>query len=415
MRASNRSAVVIGAGIVGVCCALQLQRRGVQVTLVDREEPGTQCSFGNAGRIARALCTPRSLPGLAWKVPGMLLDRRHPLKVGAAHLLRNLPWFARFLRSGSPARAEAIADRLDALLAHADRAFDDLVDDPRARALIRPQGAMYVFRDPARAAAARVGVDYQIRRGHRVEMLTGGEARELEPALPADVTSAFYWPGESYVASPLGLTQRLAARLADGGATVLRDEVRGFEPRDGRSPAVRLAATRIEADTVVVAAGAWSSGLAGRLGLALPIQAERGYHVTLPAGLGVLSRPVNFADRLVGFTPMDDGMRVVSGAEFAPVDAPADPRRIEPLLEAARDLFPDVATEGMRPWMGPRPSLPDSLPAIGAFASRRDVLFACGHGQLGLTLSAFTGELIADLATGVAPAVDPEPYRPDRF
>lgn len=415
MHASNRTAIVVGAGIVGVCTALELTRRGIRVTLIDREEPGTQCSYGNAGRIASGLCTPRSLPGMVWDVPGMLRDPGHPLKTSAGHLLRSLPWFVRFLRNGKAERAEAIADALHALLSRAEDAFATLADDPPSRSALRRDGALYVYRNRATADKARAGFAYPRRRGIAIEELDGGAVRELEPALPADITHGFYRPGEQSVVNPLRLTQALAGRFAAEGGRLVQDEVRGLEPGTDLTPRVHTSNGLVSADTVVVAAGAWSGRLARTLGVNLPVQAERGYHVMLPESGVELRRPVHFGDRLVSFSPMEEGLRVVSGAEFAPLDQPANWRRLEPLLAATRDLFPEAETRENRPWMGARPSLPDSLPAIGASTRHADVLFACGHGQLGLTLAPITAKLIGQLATGEHPDVDLVPYHPDRF
>ena len=249
----------------------------------------------------------------------------------------------------------------------------------------------------------------------QVEELSGEQARELEPALPAGISRAFYYPGEMSVVNPLRLTQSLARRFVALGGTIIRDEARGFDTSPGAAPTVRISQRSLSADTVVVAAGAWSGQLAKQLGLNLPMQAERGYHVMLPDCGVELGRPISFGDRLVSMSPMEEGLRIASGAEFAPADQAADWSRIEPLLSAVRELFPSVSTEGYRPWMGPRPSLPDSIPAIGASKRHPEVLFACGHGQLGLTLSAVTARLLGDLASGSRPDIDMAPYSPDRF
>ena len=414
-RQSNSAAVVIGAGIVGVSCALQLQRRGVKVTLVDREDPGTQCSYGNAGRIGRALCTPRSLPGLLGNVPRMLRDPAHPLKIRIPHLLRSAPWFLRFVRAGKPERVEEIADNLHALLSNADRAFDELLGANDSASLLSKVGAFYVYTDAAKATAARAGYEYAVQRGAKLEDLDGDGLREIEPALPKHIRHGFYLPGEAFVVSPLRLTQTLVERFVAEGGVLLKDEVRGFESGSARAPDVIASAQRLLSDQVVVAAGAWSAGIAAKLGVHLPIQAERGYHIEMPNSGIELQHSVHFGDQLVSLTPMEHAMRAVSGAQFAPADEPADWRRLDPIINAVRTHFPYANTEGMTRWMGPRPSMPDSMPAIGAARAQPGVIFACGHGFIGLTLSAVTGEIVADLATGRTPAIDPSPYSPDRF
>lgn len=412
---SNRTAIVIGAGIVGVSCALQLQRRGVQVTLLDREEPGTQCSFGNAGRIATALCAPYSLPGLLWRVPGMLADSRHPLAMTPMHLLKSLPWFIRYLREGNLQRVEQIADALHAILSRADAALDDLSDNPQTQALIQSGGNLAVYSDHARFRGADEANRFPRERGIVIEELSGDEAREIEPNLPSSVRHAYYYADERFVLNPLRFTQRLVEEFVRADGTLMREEARGIESHTRGAPSVMTSSGRQSADTLVIAAGAWSDRLANNIGVSLPMQAERGYHVMLPGESGRLRQPVHFGDRMIGFTPMEEGMRAITGAEFASPDAPANWKRVDPILAATREFFPGIDTSEAKPWMGARPALPDSLPAIGPSARSRDVVFACGHGHLGLTLSAVTGELVADLATGRQPAIDVEPYSPDRF
>ena len=403
-----------GAGVVGVSCALQLVRRGVQVTLVDREEPGTQCSYGNAGRIAAGLCTPYSLPGLIWKVPGMLADRRHPLASSFSHIARSLPWFVRYIRSGR--RAEQIADALHALLSGVNAAFDDLLEPAEKQALIRLEGALFVFKSLASADAANRQQDFARRRGQVVERLDGDEVRELEPDLPPDVAAGYYWPRERFCADPLGLTRALLQRFLDAGGHLVRDEITSIEPGQASAPRVRTTSGgTYQPDSVVVATGAWSSRFANQIGVHLPMQAERGYHVQLPASGIALRRPVHYGDRLLSLSPMLGGLRVGSGAEFASPDAPANWKRVDGLLESARELFPNLDASDPHRWMGSRPALPDSMPAIGPGPRHPEVLFACGHGHLGLTLSALTGQLIAELATTGASSVDLHAYRPHRF
>ena len=415
-RPSNgASVVVIGAGIVGAACAHRLRVLGFDVVLVDRDAPGRACSFGNAGRIATSLVTPKSVPGLLRKVPGMLLDRRHPLKTSAGFVLRNLAWCLRFARAGTPAEAARITDALHVLLSRGDAAIDRLAAAAGATDLVRTDGALYVYQDPALAEAARDAMAESDRRGTPARYVTGDQVRDIEPAIPASVTCGFHKPAERFVCNPLELTAKVVTAFTAAGGVLVRDGVVRLEARAGRPPRVRCRGESFEADKVVVAAGAWSPRLASQLGVRLLVIAERGYHAMLPrSGVG-LKTAVHYGDRLISMTPMTGGLRVSSGAELADADAAPNWARRDMVVEGSKALFPDLDDTGATRWMGPRPSTPDTLPIIGAHPAHPDVLFATGHGQLGLTLSAATAEIVGGLAAGHVPNFDLSPCRPDRF
>ena len=412
----NRArAVVIGAGIVGAACAHRLRTQGFEVVLIDRGAPGEACSFGNAGRIATSLVTPRSVPGLLRKVPGMLFDRRHPLKTSLGFVLRNLPWCMRFARAGAPDEAARITDALHVLLSRGDAAIDRLLATVGAKDVLRTDGVLYVYQDSALAEAVRDTMAESDRRGTPVRYVTGDQLRDIDSAVPASVTCGFHKPEERFVRSPLELTTKVVAAFAEAGGVLVRDQVVGIETRAGRSPRVCCRNASYEADKVVIAAGAWSPGVAAQLGIRILVIPERGYHAMLPhAGVG-LRTAVHYGDRLISMTPMTGGLRVSSGAELADVDAAPSWERRDVVIEGSRALFPDLDDAGATRWMGSRPLTPDSLPVIGAHPEHPHVLFATGHGQLGLTLCAITAEIVGDLAVGRAPNFDLAPYRPDRF
>ena len=409
------SILVIGAGIVGAACAHRLRALGFDVVLIDRDAPGHACSFGNAGRIATSLATPQSVPGLLRKVPGMLLDRRHPLKTSAGFVLRNLAWCRRFVRAGAPAEVARIGDALHVLLSRADAAIDRLAAAAGATDLFRTEGVLYVYQDPALAEADRDAMAESDRRGTPARYVTGDQVRDIEPALPASVACGFHKPEQRFVRNPLEFTTQVVEAFTAAGGVLVRDEVIGLETRAGRAPRVRCRGGNYEADKVIIAAGAWSPRLAAQLGLRLLVVPERGYHAMLPhAGVG-LKTAVHYSDRFIAMTPMTGGLRVSSGAELADADAAPDWTRRDVVIEGSKALFPNLDDTGATRWMGPRPLTPDTLPIIGAHPAHPDVLFATGHGHLGLTLSAVTAEIAGELAVGRVPNFDLSPYRPERF
>ena len=419
---SNRTAIVVGAGVIGVCCALHLQRRGIQVTLVDKAAPGEACSFGNSGRIASVLCAPRSQPGFVWGVPGMLANASHPLKISPGHFLKAFPWFWRFVRSGRPEAVERIAAGLFEICSRADGAFDELVSFAGAGDRVRRNGFLYLYEDAGKVAAARKNIAFATDRGLVFNELSGDEAREIEPAVPASIKTAFHQPNEALVIDPLALTNKLVECFLGLGGKLERTEVTGFgddhrtlSSSSDVAPVLRTASGVLRADSVVLAVGAWSEELGRKLGLNLPIQAERGYHAEIGDPGIELKVPVSFGDRHLAVSPMDGRMRFSSGAQFAPVDEAPDWRRLDQVLKSARHYFPNLRTEGHTRWVGGRPSTPDSLPLIGASQRHPQVYMASGHGMIGLTLAAITGQLIGEAVSGETPATPLAPFSPDRF
>ncbi len=411
----GRRALVIGAGIVGTCSALYLQRQGFSVTMIDRQEPGEGCSSGNAGNLGNGSCVPASLPGMLPKVPGMLLDPLHPLSIRLAHLPAAVPWLIRFARAGKRRRVEEIADALHSLQSRLFDAYEPLVAAAGAAGLIRRNGKLFVYESRAAFEGDAFGADLRRRRGIELEVLEGDAVRRLEPALGVGVACARFQPDTGHTVDPLQLIRALAESFVAGHGTLLVRNVQRFHVDGGAVTGVLTDAGRHDADLVVLAAGVWSKSLAAQLGCRVPLESEGGYHVMLPEPRVSLRIPILACERKINLTSMEGGLRITGIAEFAGIDAPPDYGRADVLLHHARQLLPSLNAEGATRWRGQRPSTPDSLPVIGPAPGHANVLFAFGHGRLGLGLGAITGKLIAQLAAGQVTDVDLAPFRADRF
>ena len=413
---NKRPIVVIGAGIVGVCCAAYLRRDGHEVVLVEREGPGEGVSKGNAGALSPGSCVPLAMPGVFGKIPGWLADPVGPLTIRPRYFLRALPWLVRFTLSARPKRVAQIADGLRALHRHVFECYEPLVAEAGCADLIRRTGTLAVYRNERAFADSQS--DWQIRRdrGGELRPVSGGEMREIEPELAPAYTHGMLIPDHGFSANPHRMVQALAARFVAGGGRLETAPVRALRRGEGQSMAVLLDGDRrIEAERVVVAAGAWSGALVSPLGIRIPLETQRGYQVTLlDAGLEP-RLPVVVSEGKFYATPMEGGLRVAGTVEFAGLDAPPDYRRARRLLEQVRDLYPRVRTEKFSEWMCHRPCLPDSLPAIGAPRGHPGLILAFGHGHNGMTSGPVTGRLVADLVAGRPPFIDPAPYSPDRF
>ena len=410
----KRGIVVVGAGIVGVCCAAYLRRDGHDVTLVEREAPGEGASKGNAGALSPGSCVPLAMPGVFRKIPGYLLDSQGPLTIRPSYFVQAAPWLMRFALSARPARVEQIADALRALHRHVFESYEPLVQAAACESLIRRSGVLSVYRSASAFAASSGDWEMRRERGANERAVSGAELRAIEPALDPAFTHGVLSPDHGYVANPHRLVQALAAQFTADGGRLLKSNVRALRTTaDGVM--LQLEDGEMEADRVVVAAGAHSGALTRSLGLSLPLETQRGYHVTL-SDPGFEPRvPVSSSEGKFYATPMEGGLRVAGTVEFAGLDAAPDFRRARRLLEQVRELYPQARVERFTEWMGHRPCMPDSLPVIGPAPGHDRVLLAFGHGHNGMTSGPVTGRLIADLAAGRAPLVDLTSYAATRF
>ena len=420
MAVARHHVTVIGAGVVGIAAGLTLRRDGHRVTVIDRLDPGQATSFGNAGGVAVTEMQPVSLPGTIAKVPGWLLDPKGPLAIRPAYLPRLLPWLWKFWRAGGLARVNAIADAQAALN---NRVYDDLRPLLKAADLsdqLTVNGSLTLYR--GRAAYRADALAWQLRRerGVDVQEIGPAEIRQLEPAVaPGGFAVGLLMPDWGHVLDPERIVTGIAARLVADGGTITRAEVTGVRTVDRRATALITTAGEHALDHLVVCAGAWSHQLAAMLASPVPLESERGYHVTLPAAPTIPRRMLIMGDDQFVLTPMSMGLRIAGTVEMAGLDAAPNMARARVLLEKARRVIPSLvdpaAGEGLTEWSGHRPALPDTIPVISASPHFTNVFYGFGHGHLGLTQAATTGRLLADLVGGDEAMMDLSAYRVDRF
>ena len=425
---AQKRAIVVGAGIVGVCAGLELQKRGWSVTIIDRLAPGEGCSFGNAGILAAQAVVPVSVPGILQKVPRMLLDAESPLTLRLSSWRATLPWLVHFLRAANHAKVQASADAMKLLNGSSYELHEALAREAGVPDLIKPARYLYVHRDSAKLNI-ETDLAWKLRRerGSEIEVLDGPALRAAEPELSPEYTRGVRLGPMGFTLNPFRLTQAYAALFQKRGGEVLRAEVIALRPDGPQSgPASDLAsglgvvgvetsAGRRDAETVIVAAGAWSLKLVKPLGLKLPLIAERGYHMTFANPGMTLNHVVSEVELQFAVTPMEMGLRVAGTEELGLADDTPDWRRAEVLKRQARRMFPNANLDEGTRWMGPRPGTPDSLPAIGPLPGHPNILIAAGHGHLGLTGGPNTGRIVAALASGERLNLPLEPYAPDRF
>lgn len=411
----NGPVVVVGAGIVGVCCALYLLRDGHRVVLLDRSAPGEGASFGNGSIITEEAVVPVQTPGIQWKVPAMLMDPLGPLSIRWSYLPKLVPWLTRFVGASSTVQVETISISLKALLTGALAAYDPLLEAAGIQDMVRRSGWVSVYETDAGFKAYGPMLELQRRRGVRFDVLPAEELRQLEPSLAPVFKWGVFYPDVSHTVNNFRFVQELALAFVRLGGEIRTANVVGFVQKDRQVSAVRTEAETISCSAVVIAAGAWSKALAAMLGSKLPLDTERGYHLTLPHA-GVSPRiPVYSTERGFVCTPLENGLRIAGTVELGGLDAPPNWRRAERLYENASRWFPGLDRREESRWMGFRPSMPDSVPVIGPAPHHKNAFFVFGHGHCGLSLAARTGELMAALFAGRDPGIDMAPYAADRF
>jgi D-amino-acid dehydrogenase len=414
--------VVIGAGVVGLACAIEVLRDGNTVTIIEPESPGGEqaASYGNGTLLNPSSVIPMSSPGLWKKVPGYLMDPLGPLTIRWSYLPRLLPWLRRFLAAGSSAaKVAATARALRPLLVEAPALHRALAEEAGAGDLIRKQGVLFAF--PDREAFAKEALSWQLRRDNGVKWLEldEDELRQREPTLDRHYTFAVLVEDNGQCRDPGAYVAALARHAEALGATILRTRATGFEVEAGRLRAVTTDEGKVTCDKAVIAAGAWSKVLARAVGDEVLLETERGYHVVI-ADPGIEPRyPVMPSDGKMACVMTPAGLRLAGQVELAGLEAAPNWQRAEVLLAFARKVYPglpaDLPRDRIKLWMGHRPSTPDGLPCLGVASGCSDVVHAFGHGHVGLTAAAKTGQVVADLVAGRTPALDLAPYAPGRF
>jgi len=400
MQAPLRIAVV-GAGIVGTSTALALRKRGADVTLIDRGEPGSGCSAGNSGAVSPASVAPLAMPGVLASVPGMLFDDESPLYLPLRYLPHALPWLMRFVASARPAAVQAAAAKLHAIHAGALDAHEAMARELGVPELFLRQGHLHLYPDAASLAKDAGGWRLRESYGFKAERLDRDGIEALEPGVSARYQVGMFLADHATILNPLRYVQAMARAYASAGGRFVRAGVEGLLPENGRW---RLqGAAESPFDHVVVAAGAWSKTLLAPLGVHLALESQRGYHLQFEGARDVVSRTVILADRKVFVTPMEEGLRVGGTVEIGGLIAPPDERRAALLGRIARETFKGLEDRPTRTWMGHRPCMPDSVPVIGAAQGHPGLWLACGHGHLGLTDSLNTAQQIAQGLLGADP------------
>jgi D-amino-acid dehydrogenase len=404
---------VIGAGVIGMTCALRLAAEGREVVILDPGVPGMGASYGNAGTIADYAVQPVGTPDVLKNLPSLLFDRNSPLAIRRAALPALAPWLLRFARQSLPGAAAANARAIAALVASANAEWQEFATEIGGEGILQHRGCLYLYENRKAYAAAQADMAHRRSLGIAVELIDPSALASMEPGLPAMEGGAAFFPKATFLSDPGEMMRRLAIRLQTVGVRHVAQRV----DRLTRTPGgVRLdtAQATIRAHTVIIAAGAHSRGLAAQAGDRVPLDTERGYHVEWDMPAPRLTRPSCPTTRGFYLCPMAGRLRVAGTVELGGLTAPPSPHRVARLIEGARAIFPDLGAPS-REWMGFRPSMPDSLPVISASRAGNEVIHAFGHGHIGLTLAPITARIVADIVAGRRCGIELSPYAVTRF
>jgi len=411
----GKRVAVIGAGIVGVATALWLQRDGHDVTLIDRKGPGEGTSHGNAGLLAASSVLPVPVPGLFFKAPKMLFDPDQPLFLKWGYLPRLMPWLARYLSHANAADARRRAEAMLPLIGDTLADHQALAAGTGGERWIVPSDYLFLYRDRAGYEGDAFGWDVRRALGIDWEVLEGAAIRAYDPAIGPAIGCAVRLEGHGRIADPGRYVKDLAAHAERQGARLVTAEVTDLVRECGRVTGLRAGGETIACEAVVLSAGAWSGPLARLLGLKIPLETERGYHLELWEPSLMPRNPCMIAAGKFLATPMEGRLRLAGVVEFGGLDAPPSRAPIRLLERHIRKVMPGLAWDRRVEWMGHRPSIADSLPVIGAVPGVPGAYLGFGHDHVGLTAGPKTGRLLAQLVSGTRPNIDLAPYRPDRF
>jgi D-amino-acid dehydrogenase len=406
---------IVGSGIVGICAAAYLAEAGRAVTVFDRTGICEGTSSGNAAAFAFSDVLPLAQKGMIRNLPKWLADPLGPLSIPPAYLPKLLPWLWRFWRAGAPRNYEHALAAQVAIMKLAEAEWSGLMQRSGTGALLREDGSLELYEGEAAFRASLSGWAARDRFGIGYRHVEGDELAALQPGLSPRFVKGTFVPGWKTVADPKLLGKAVWAYAEKRGARFEKATVKRIGAETTYAELELLDGSRKRARSLIVAAGAWSHRLAACVGDRIPLETERGYNTTLPASAFDVKRQLIFSDHGFVITPLSTGLRIGGAVELAGLDRAPNFARSKAMLEKARRFLPGLDPSGGREWMGYRPSLPDSLPVIGVARAGGNILYAFGHGHLGLTQAAATGRLVRDLVTEQALPIDLSPFSPQRF
>ena len=404
---------IIGAGIQGVCNALFLQKKGYQVTLFDKDEPGNlSASYGNAGHFSPYASIPLNRPDILTDIPAMLLSSFGPLALKWNYVPKMIPWFFKFLKNCSTKNMMHTAKYMHQILDIALPAYDELFEEIDLSGLVENKGIMYIWNDQnLKSRELEINIRNEI--GAEQQLLNQKEIHDLEPNIKKIYHAGVFYKKARHARNPKKILLKLFDLFLKKDGKFLKLNIKNIE-FDGEKPILKSDAQTFIFDRIVIACGAFSKKLTDKLDEKIPLDTERGYHIHFKNCDHLISRPVVFTNRGFGMTPMEQKLRVVGTVEFGGLENPLSKGRIKNLVNNAKYML-DGLPEHEDEWLGFRPTLPDYLPVIGPSKNYKNVFYSFGHHHLGWTLAAISGKIISKMIANKNTNLNLEPYSSKRF
>ena len=404
---------IIGAGIQGVCNALFLQKKGYQVTLFDKDEPGNlSASYGNAGHFSPYASIPLNRPHILLDVPKMLLSSSGPLALKWNYVPKMIPWFLKFLKNCSTKNMMHTAKYMHQILDVALPAYDELFEEIDLSGLVENKGIMYIWNDQ-NLKSRELEIKTRNEIGAEQQLLNQKEIHDLEPNIKKIYHAGVFYKKARHARNPGKILLKLFDLFLKKGGKFLKLNIQDIT-LDNEKPTLKSEAQQFIFDKIVIACGAFSKKLTDQLDEKIPLDTERGYHIHFKGCDHLISRPVVFQNRGFGITPMEQGLRVVGTVEFGGLKNPLSKGRIKNLVNNAKYML-DGLPEHEDEWLGFRPTLPDYLPVIGPSKNYKNVFYSFGHHHLGWTLAAISGKIISNMIANKNTNLNLEPYSSKRF
>ncbi len=415
MTQQKQTVAIVGAGIIGVSTAVWLQREGHDVILIDKAGPGEGASHGNGGVLASCSVVPVTAPGLLSKAPQMLFDPSQPLFLKWSYLPKLMPWLMRYLKHANAADTRRIASALTSIIGDSLADHQALSAGTGAEKWVHPSEYLYVYDDRAHFKSDAFGWSLRRDNGFEWDELENAAFKAYDPVFSDHLKFAAKLSNHGRISDPGAYVKDLAKHVEAKGGRVIRAEIQDVVKEGGKVTGVRTASETIACDTAVIATGVWSKPLARKLGIDVPLEAERGYHLELWDPSIMPKSPVMIASGKFVVTPMDGRLRLAGIVEFGGIDAPPSRAPIELLKKNVRKAFPGISWKEEVEWMGFRPAPADSIPVIGEVPGVAGAFMGFGHHHIGLTGGPKTGRLLAQMISGRLPNTDMSVYAPSRF
>ena len=404
---------IIGAGIQGVCIGLQLVKKGIPVTIFDRNDPGSMSSYGNAGHFSPYAVVQLNRPDVINDIPKMLLGSYGPLALKWNYIPKMIPWILRYLKSSTKKSMMHTTKYMHQILDLSLDAYDEILGEIDTTNLVERKGIIYIWTNK-NLKSRKMEIKIRNDLGIKQRLLNREEVLELEPNLNPVFDAGVIYDYAYHARDPKGITKKLFELYLKLGGKFKKEEVNNVEQTRYNQTQVKTNLGNFKFEKIVLACGAFSKKLTDQLGEKIPLDTERGYHIHYKKMDHLLKRPVIFLDRGFGMTPMNQGLRAVGTVEFGGLDNPISKKRIDYIDKCAKELLPQLG-DFQDEWLGFRPTLPDFLPVIGPSLKNKNIIYAFGHHHLGWTLGAITGKIVSGIVNEEKTNLDLTPYSSARF